>query len=347
MSDSSKPFERYSKQVRFAPLGKEGQQRLCEARVLLCGCGALGSVIANTLARAGVGYLKIVDRDYLEISNLQRQVLFDEDDVAAGMPKAIAAANRLAKINSSVEVDPIVADVTYRNMVELAEGVDLVLDGTDNFETRLLLNDYSLKYEVPWVFGGVIGAEGQMMPILPGKTACLACLVPEPPAAGSTPTCDSAGVLGSAVNVVASLQATEAIKILSHNLSDVSQHLTVVDLWNGRYRTLDIKPDPNCQACGERNFVWLYGRRASETVILCDKGAVQISPPEGAGRLDLESVQAELSRQGVSDIKGNQFLLQFVYEGHEITLFADGRAIVGDTKEESQARAILARCLGA
>lgn len=347
MSDSSDTLARYSKQTRFAPLGKEGQQRLAQSKVLLCGCGALGSVIANTLARAGVHYLRIVDRDYLEISNLQRQVLFDEDDVIAGMPKAIAAANRLAQINSSVEIDPVVADVTYRNMIDLGDGVDLILDGTDNFETRLLLNDYSMKYEVPWIFGGVIGAEGQMMPVLPGKTACLACLIPEPPTAGSTPTCDSAGVLGSAVNVVASLQAIEAIKILSGNLSHVSQQLTVVDLWNSRYRTLDIKADPNCRACGERDFVWLDGRCASETVILCDKGAVQISPPEGAERLDLTSMQAELSRQGVGEIRGNQFLLQFVYEGHEITLFVDGRAIVGDTKQESQARALLARCLGA
>ena len=346
MSDSSDSLVRYSKQTRFAPLGKEGQKKLAEAKVLLCGCGALGSVIANTLARAGVGKLRIVDRDYLEISNLQRQVLFDEQDVNAGMPKAIAAANRLQKINSCVEVEPIVTDITYRNVTNLADSVDLILDGTDNFETRLLLNDYSLTFGVPWIFGGVIGAEGQMMPILPGETACLGCLVPEPPAAGSMPTCDSAGVLGPAVNVVASLQAVEAIKILSGNLTAVTKQLTVVDLWNSRYRTLDIKPDPNCRACSKQDFAWLDGRLASETVILCDKGAVQISPPEGAERLDLELVQAGLSRQGVVEVKGNQFLLQFVFDGHEMTLFTDGRAIVGDTKEESQARTLLARCLG-
>ncbi len=343
----SDPLARYSKQTRFAPIGKEGQNNLTDSKVLICGCGALGSVIANTLARAGVGHLKIVDRDYLEISNLQRQVLFDEEDVDAGMPKAIAAANRLAKINSSIEIEPIVADVTFRNLPELAKGVDLILDGTDNFETRLLLNDYSLKHSIPWIFGGVIGAEGQMMPILPNKSACLACLVPEPPPAGSTPTCDSAGVIGPAVNVVASLQATEAIKLLSGNEEDLTKKLTVVDLWNGRYRTLDVQPDANCRACKKHDFVWLDGQRASETVILCDKGAVQISPPDGAEHLDFTAVQAELSRQGVGEINGNQFLLQFTFESHEITLFADGRAIVGETKEEAQARSLLARCLGA
>ena len=212
---SQQSLERYARQWRYPPLGREGQQRLAQSRVLICGCGALGSVIANTLTRGGVGYLRIVDRDFLELNNLQRQVLFDEDDVAARLPKAIAAAKKLNQINATVEIDPHVADVNHRNILQLAESVDLLIDGTDNFETRMLLNDASLRLSTPWIFGGCIGAEGQTMTIIPGQTACLRCILREPPRAGEMPTCDTAGVLGGIVNVVASIQSVEAIKILS------------------------------------------------------------------------------------------------------------------------------------
>src|SRR6185503_17007210 len=200
---------------RYAPLGEAGQRRLAASRALICGCGALGSVLANTLARAGVGHLRIVDRDFLELNNLQRQVLYDEEDVAAGLPKAIAARQRLAKINSEIEIDAVVADVDHTNIERLLDGVDCLIDGTDNFETRFLLNDAAVKLGIPWVYGGCLGAEGQSLTILPGQTPCLRCLMSEPPPAGESPTCDTAGILGPIINVIASMQACEAIKILS------------------------------------------------------------------------------------------------------------------------------------
>src|SRR5262245_8449778 len=201
------PLDRYARQVRYAPLGPEGQHRLLASRALVCGCGALGSVLANTLARAGVGHLRIVDRDFLELNNLQRQVLYEESDVAAELPKAIAAAEHLRRINSQIEIEPVVADVDAGNIMALCDGVDCIVDGTDNFETRFLLNDASLSTKIPWVYGGCIGAEGQSMTILPGETPCLRCLMSEPPPPGTTPTCDTAGILGPIIGVIASLQA--------------------------------------------------------------------------------------------------------------------------------------------
>lgn len=338
------PLARYAKQTRFTPLGEAGQQRLLASRVLLCGCGALGSVIANTLVRAGVGHLTIVDRDFLETSNLQRQVLFTEQDVTDRLPKAIAAANHLRAINSAVTVEPIVADVTANNLATLAAGHHLVLDGTDNFETRLLINDYAVREQVPWVYGGVIGAEGRVMPIVPGETACLACLMPDAPAPGETETCDSAGVLSPAVNVVASLQALEAMKLLADCRDALVVGLTVIDLWDGRWRKLAVPRDPACRACGERRFDWLDGRRGSQAVVLCGRGAVQISPPPGTPAVDLAAMRAVLAPLG--EVTGNAFLLRLQYEGHEITVFGDGRAIIGGVEDEAQARSVWSRCVG-
>ena len=222
-------LERYSKQILFAGLDEAKQQRLLDSKVLLCGCGALGTVLAETLARAGVGMLRIVDRDFVELSNLQRQVLFDEQDVADRTPKAIAAAHKLTRINSQITIEPIVADIDHTNIVGLTEGVDLILDGSDNFEVRFLINDASLETGIPWIYAGVIGSHGQTMTIFPGKTACLRCLIESVPDPGSTETCDTAGVLGSAVNVISSLEAIDAIKILSGQAELVSPKLTVID----------------------------------------------------------------------------------------------------------------------
>lgn len=348
---------RYAKQVRYAPLGKEGQRRLMAGRVLVVGCGALGSVIAETLVRAGVGsaqdgLVRLVDRDFLEHSNLPRQVLYTEEQADAGLPKAIAAADRLRQINSATHLEPIIADVSHRNMTELAEGVDLIVDGTDNFETRLLVNDYAVKHRVPWVYGGVIGAEGRVMPVVPStgpsETACLACLVPEPPAAGEMPTCDSAGVLGAAVNVIASLQSLEAIKLLSGAHDAVNTGLTVVDLWSGRWRRLDVPRDSDCRCCGQADYEWLDGRRGSQTVVLCGRGAVQLTPPEGSGPIDLPAMRAKLAPLGT--LTGNPFLVRLRLSeangGHEITLFADGRAIISGVDDEAQARTIWNRYIG-
>ncbi len=275
-------LDRYARQTLFPPLGKAGQERLLASRVLICGCGALGSVLSNTLARSGVGHLRIVDRDFLETNNLQRQVLFDEADVASDLPKAVAAAGKLRKINSQIEIEPIVADVDHTNVLELCRDVDLILDGTDNFETRFLINDVAVRESIPWVFGGCLGAEGQTMVILPGETPCLRCLFAEPPPPGATPTCDTAGILAPIVNVIASIQAAEAIKILSGDLAAVRRTLLVIELWNHCIREVGLDSlgsRHDCPACDRREFPWLEGERGSHTAVLCGRNAVQLSPP--------------------------------------------------------------------
>ena len=348
MSENDASTEsRYARQERFAPLGEEGQRRLGESTVLIVGCGALGSVTANTLVRAGVGRVRIVDRDFLEITNLQRQVLFDEEDVAAGLPKAIAAANRLRRINSQVKVDPVVADLTHENIRALAEGVDVIVDGTDNFEARLLINDYAIESGTPWVYGGCLGAEGQVLAILPGETACLRVLVPEPPAPGSMPTCDTAGILGPAVNLVASIQATEAIKILAGKLEAVNRKLTVFDLWANRLRQLDVSnlQEPGCcPTCRDRDFPWLRGELGSDVAVLCGRNAVQVRP-SSATSLDLVALAERLAPLG--EVSSNPFLIRLATEDHTITVFADGRAIVSNCDNPTVARTVLARFIGA
>jgi len=272
-------LDRYVRQSRYAPLGEQGQQRLSTSSALVCGCGALGSVIASTLARAGVGLLRIVDRDFLELNNLQRQVLFDEEDVKEQLPKAIAAAAKLRRINSEIRIEPVVADVSHGNILELCAGIDVIVDGTDNFETRFLINDAACKQSLPWVYGGCLGAEGQTMTILPRETACLRCLIPEPPPPGATPTCDTAGILGPIVNVIASIQACEVIKILSGNPQAISRQLTVIDLWDNRMRQVNLEslPAADCPTCQRGDFPWLDGRAASQGAVLCGRGAVRTS----------------------------------------------------------------------
>lgn len=335
---------RYTKQTRFAPLGEEGQQRLADSRALVIGCGALGSVIANTLVRAGVGYVRIVDRDYVELSNLQRQVLYDELDVANSLPKAVAAAAKLRLINSEVTIDEYVLDVTPANIDRLASGVHVIVDGLDNFETRLLVNDYAVKHRVPWVYGGCVGAEGQVLAILPGETPCLRGLVPEPPPPGASPTCDSAGVIGPAVNVVASLQAVEALKILSGNLAAVNRQLTSIDLWNNRIRQLSVDklhPAGECPACDHQQFPWLSGEQSSRTAVLCGRNAVQIRTA-GEQSIDLESLAQRLD----GEVLVNPFLLKLAVSDYELTLFRDGRVIVAGTDQEAKARSLVAEYLG-
>jgi adenylyltransferase/sulfurtransferase len=340
-------LERYARQIRYAPLGEEGQRRLAGARALVCGCGALGSVIANTLVRAGVGFVRVVDRDFLELNNLQRQVLYDEDDVAAQLPKAIAAAQKLRKINSQVTVEPVVADVDYTNILSLSSDVQVIVDGLDNFETRFLINDAAVKQGLPWVYGGAIGAEGQTMTILPGETACFRCLVADAPPAGATPTCDTAGVLGSIVNIVASIQAGEAIKILSGHRHAVSRWLTVFEIWDNRIRQIDVSKlhdAGDCPTCKRGDFEWLEGRRGSHTAVLCGRNAVQLSPPERA-TLDLAAMAQQLA--GVGQVTHNKYLLRLAVDDYLITLFPDGRAIVGGTDDIAAARTVYAKYVGA
>lgn len=339
-------LDRYVRQMRYAPLGEAGQRRLAEGRALVCGCGALGSVIANTLARAGVGRLRIVDRDFLELNNLQRQVLYDESDVAAGLPKAIAAQAKLRQINSEIDIEAIVADVDHTNIAGLLQDVQVIVDGTDNFETRFLLNDASLRYEIPWVFGGCIGAEGQTMTIVPGDTPCLRCLIQDAPPPGTTPTCDTAGILGPIVNVVASLQACEAIKILSGNLQAVNRTLTIFELWDNRVRQIDLDSlhqAGGCPTCKQRDFLWLEGKRGSHTAVLCGRNAVQLSFPDRQP-ISLEQLARQLA--GLGQVQWNRYLLRLAVDKYAITVFPDGRAIVGGTDDLAEARTVYARYVG-
>jgi len=333
--------------MRFAPLGEAGQRRLGEGRALVCGCGALGSVIAETLIRSGVGFTRIVDRDFLELNNLQRQVLYDEQDVADGLPKAIAAANKLRQINSEVVVEPVVADLTHNNIAALADDVDVIVDGTDNFATRFLINDFAVKHGKPWIYGGCIGAEGQSMTILPGETACLACLMADMPPPGTTPTCDTAGVLAPIVNVVASIEAAEALKILTGNRAATSRRLTIVDLWDCQMRRVDLsqlRESGDCVVCKRREFHWLAGERGDASAVLCGRNAVQLSPPAGA-TLSLDDLGRRLT--GVGDVKRNAFLLRLAVDGYVLSVFPDGRTIVAGTNDISTARTVHARYIGA
>lgn len=339
-------LDRYVRQMRYAPLGEEGQRRLAAARVLICGCGALGSVFANTLARSGIGHLRIVDRDFLETNNLQRQVLFDEDDVAAGLPKAIAAAAKLRKINSQITIEPLVTDVDHTNIGQLTDGIDVILDGTDNFETRMLLNDVALDRGVPWVYGGCLGAEGQTMTILPGETACLRCLMHDTPPPGLTPTCDTAGILGAIVNIIASLQANEAIKIASGNRQAINRQLTVVDIWENRIRQVSLESlfaSKECPACNRQEFPWLAGQRSSHSAILCGRNAVQLNPGQGA-KISLEALAEKL--QAVGRVSQNRYLLRAAIDPYVLTVFPDGRAIVGGTDDIAIARGVYAKYIG-
>jgi adenylyltransferase/sulfurtransferase len=341
--------DRYSRQIRFHGIGADGQNRIREGRVLLCGCGALGSAIADGLVRAGVGFLRLVDRDFVELSNLQRQVLYDEQDIADQLPKAIAAGRKLAKINSQVSLDPKVTDIDHTNILALAEGVDLILDGMDNFETRFLINDAALTANVPWIYGGCVGSHGQVMPIFPGETACLRCLIGDVPGPGVTETCDTAGVIGPAVTVVAALQVVAALKILAKRKDLVDAVLTVVDVWEGSMRQMNVanlRERSNCPACvhGERD--WLTGKRGSQSTILCGRNAVQISPAHKQV-LSLNDLAGKLRSLG--DISQNAFLLRLTLPGDEyqLTIFPDGRAIIKGTDDVTVARSLYARYVGA
>jgi adenylyltransferase/sulfurtransferase len=342
---SPSDLARYARQVRFPPLGEDGQRRLAGSRALLCGCGALGSAIANTLVRAGVGHLRIVDRDFVELSNLQRQVLFDEADAAVGVPKAVAAAEKLRRVNSTVSVEPVVADIDPTNIEGFCEAVDVILDGTDNFETRFLVNDAAAKLGLPWIYGGCVGAEGQTMTILPGETACLRCLMPECPAPGSTPTCDVAGILGPIVGVIAAIEAAEAIKILSGNRDAISRNLTVVDLWQNQVRKVDVRSlrdQVDCPTCKHGEYAWLSSRSGSRTAVLCGRNAVQLSHPGSC--ISLDELAARL--EGVGRLTRNQFLLRLKVESYELTIFPDARAIISGTDDVATARAVYAKYVG-
>jgi len=334
---------RYAGQVRFGPLGEEGQARLRAARVAVVGLGALGSTLAGHLARAGAGFLRLCDRDFVELGNLQRQALYDEEDARASLPKAVAAASKLARINSEVALDPRVCDVSGANAEEIARDVDLVLDGTDNFETRFVLNDACVKLGRPWVYGGCVGSRGMVMAVLPGEGPCFACLAGAPPLPGTAPTCETAGILNTVPGVVASLQACEAIKILSGRRQALARGLMTVDLWANTFRLLDVPRAAGCEACVRRSFRHL-GAGPGAVAALCGRDAVQVTPPPGS-RLDLAEAERRLGSLG--PVRRNAYLLRFSAEGCEITLFADARAIIRGTGDAARARSLYSRYVGA
>jgi len=333
--------DRYSRQELFRGIGREGQERLGGSRVAIVGCGATGSALASLLARSGVGYLRIIDRDYVEPSNLQRQSLFDEADAAESLPKAIAAVRRIAQFNSSIAAESQVADLTPANIHSLLDGVELILDGTDNFETRYLINDFAVKHARPWIYTAAVGSYGVSLNVLPGTTACLACIFPESPR-GIVETCETSGILNSAVNLAASIAATEALKLLTGALDKVRRSLISFDVWtNERAEVRAAEPRLGCRACGERDFIHLAGEGRPH-ITLCGRNSVQIH--ERARPVDLAEMSARLQPHGT--VRHNAFVLKFWREPYEMTLFPDGRAIIKGTTDPTVARSLYARYIG-
>jgi molybdopterin-synthase adenylyltransferase len=332
---------RYSRQSRFAPVGDEGQRRIRESSVAVVGCGALGTVEAEILARAGVGRLRLIDRDFVEASNLQRQFLYSESDAEAALPKAVAAARRLALVNSEIEIEPLVADLTPASVEELLEDVDLIVDGTDNFEARFLINDFAVREGKPWIYAAAVGSYGLKLTIVPGQTACLRCVYPEPPQ-GSQPTCETDGVIAPITAAIASLACGDAIKILARGAESVVARMTTVDVWSGEIR--QTKPparDPACPCCARRDFVHLNGQRRAP-ISLCGRNAVQIH--ERSRPVNLVELAKRLAP--LASVRSNDFAVRALVESFELTVFPDGRAIIKGTTDPGVARGVYARYVG-
>ena len=333
---------RYSRQVLLPEIAEAGQNAIEQASAIVIGAGALGSAISELLTRAGVGRVKVVDRDILEMSNLHRQILYTEQDAAEQRPKAIAAAERLRAMNSQVQIEGEPIDVTSRNVVRLIEDFDVVLDGTDNAETRYLVNDACVKLNKPWIYGGAVGTSGVVMTIVPGAGPCLRCVFPDAPPPGSLPTCDTAGVLGTIPVAIGAMQATRAIKVLVGDLEGIDQLFTI-DLWHGSHAGVSMPRNPECPACGARRFDFLSSQLTSWTTTLCGRNAVQVTPPETSG-FDLHELAAKLSN--VTTVRHTGITLECVLDGHPAVVFPDGRVIVKDTTDTSLARTLLSKYLG-
>ena len=334
--------DRYSRQVAYSKIGAVGQERLSASSIAVVGIGALGTVIANCLARAGVGRLRLIDRDYVELSNLQRQSIFTEDDARSGLPKAEAAALRLAAVNSGIVIEPVIADVNGGSAERLLSGVDVVVDGSDNFEVRYVVNDACLRLGIPWVYGGALMDSGVTMNILPGSGPCLRCLLPDPPAAGSQQTCASAGVLNMITGVIGSIEAAEAMK-LALGSPEVRKTFLSINLWDSSFHEIEIGRDAECPACTHGRFDFLGGPRGTCTVSLCGRDSVQVSPPEGTV-VDFDAVAARLRPLG--EVKTSKFMLTFSSPRRDIRLFGDGRAIITGVSDESQAKSIYSDYIG-
>jgi len=340
MTQSSE--SRYSRQSRFAPLGEDGQARIRRASVAIVGCGALGTVEAEILVRAGAGRVRIIDRDFVEWSNLQRQFLFEEADAAEGLPKAVAAARRLSRVNAEVSVEPLVADLTPVNIDDLLEGMDLILDGSDNFEVRFLLNDYAVRAGIPWIYAAAVGSYGLKLAIVPGSTACLRCVYPEPPSQGIQPTCETDGVLAPVTSAIASLACGDALKILARGAESIAPRLTTIDTWSDEIRqTAPPARDPDCPCCARHEFVHLDGRRRAP-ISLCGRNAVQIH--ERFRPVDLADLARRLAP--LANVRANDFAVRASIDGYELTVFPDGRAIIKGTSDPAVARSLYARYVG-
>jgi molybdopterin-synthase adenylyltransferase len=336
--------QRYSRQVLFAGIGEQGQERLLTSSAVLVGCGAIGAAAANLLVRAGVGRIRIVDRDFVEPSNLQRQTLFDEADARGALPKAVAAERKLRSINSSVAVEGVVGDINPHNAEELLAGFDLILDGTDNFETRFLVNDFAVKSSVPWIYAAAVGSYGLTMTIRPGVTACLACLLStQRDAQGLEETCDTVGVISPIVNLIASLEVAEALKLLAGRQAALHGRLISCDVWTGRFQSVRVPRNAECAVCVRREFAYLDGE-AQPHITMCGRDSVQIH--ERGRALDLSMLKNRLAPT-VDDVRHNEFLLKFRIAPYEMIVFADGRAILKGTKDPAVARTLYARYIGA
>ena len=334
---------RYSRQVILENIGEDGQAKLLKSSVAIVGCGALGTIAANNLARAGVGKLIIIDRDFVELNNLQRQMLFDENDV--GAPKAVAAAEKINAINSEIEVNPVIKDLNYTNVEELIGNVDLVIDGTDNIQTRMLVNDVCVKNDIPWIYTGAIGTSGMSMNILPGK-ACIRCLYPGVPKAGSLPTCDTMGVLNTITVIMGSIETTEAIKILLGFYDDEkssNSNLIVYDTWNHSFDSIKVKKNEKCECCVNKNYEYTDSDDQEIITSLCGRNAIQITPADPK-ELSLKHIAEKLEKLG--KVKCSDFIMIFTTDKNEISLFRDGRAIIKGTNDEKVARSIYARYVG-
>ncbi len=341
-----KEFSRYERQFILKEIGRDGQRRLDESTVTVIGLGALGSVSSNLLARAGVGRLILIDRDFLEMNNLQRQVLFDEKDVRENLPKAIAAKQQLEKVNSEIRIDANPSDLNPDTVEELLAEADLIIDGTDNFETRFLINDYCLKHRIPWIYGGAVSTEGMSYVIMPHEGPCLRCLFGEAPPPASAQTCDQAGILAPVAHLIASFQATEAIKILAAKKEAVDRKLWKVDLWSRQFQSISVdhlKASP-CSGCRDREYPYLTREAGSRTVRLCGRNAVQIYTST-KDKLDFESLATKLA--GKVDVRFNDYLLKISLSPYEITVFSNGRAIVKGTEDAGQAKSLYAKYVGA
>lgn len=335
-------MSRYSRQQLFAPVGPDGQRRIRESRVLLVGCGALGTHLAEFCVRAGVGALSIVDRDFVEESNLQRQSLFSEDDARQAMPKAEAARRVLAGFNSDVRITAHVDDFTHRNAEKVAHGATLILDGTDNFEARFLINDLAVKRRVPWVYAGCVSSRATAMPVIPGRTACLICLLEDQPSAGGE-TCDTAGVIMPAVLQAVAWAGGAALKLLSGNEDALIARMLTADVWSGERTAIDTsRPRADCPTCGQRRFAWLEGEKASRQTKLCGRNSVQVAP---IGKFDYAEARQRI-RQAAKLTAENDYLLRAEYQGLTLTLYRNGRALIHGTDNEAKARATYAQLVG-